>query len=152
MSQYVSTCNLCLCTKLVHNLPLRKLYLLLLSDIRQETISIDFIIKLPKYISFNIMMIVIDSVSKRTYLIPIYIIVIAEVLYTQCLEVTQSFHLCCLGQRTAICYQLYQGIILPTRDQNCFFHSLITPIRWTNRVCQLKFGPIFLAFCKQETK
>ena len=33
-------------------------------------------------------MIVIDSVSKRTYLIPIYIIVIAEVLYTQCLEVT----------------------------------------------------------------
>jgi len=37
-------------------------------DIRWETIRIDFVIKLPEFVNFDIVMIIIDLVSKRTHI------------------------------------------------------------------------------------
>ena len=142
MSQYVSTCNLCLCTKLVHNLPLRKLYLILLSDIRQETMSIDFIIELPKYISFNIMIIVIDSVSKRTYLIPIYIIVIAEgtictmsgsyIVFSLVLSWLEDYNLLPTLPRNYTTYQRSKLFLPQLNNSNQMDKQSVSTKIWTN--------------------
>ena len=75
---YISICNLCLYTKLIQHLPLSKLYPLLVSNIRWEIISIDFIVKLPKSTSFDIIMIVINLMSKKTHFISVYTIVTTE--------------------------------------------------------------------------
>ena len=75
IDQYVNTYNLYLYTKLIHWLPLGKLYLLLLLNVRWKTISIDFIVELPNSIGFDIVITVIYSVSKRTHFISIHITV-----------------------------------------------------------------------------
>ena len=75
---YISICNLCLYTKLTQHLPLNKLYPLLVSNIWWEIISIDFIVKLPKSTSFDIIMIVINSMSKKTHFISTYTTVTTE--------------------------------------------------------------------------
>jgi len=69
--QYISTCNLCLWTKSVYHLPLRELYLLPIPNARWDTIRVNFIIELPESAGFNVVMTVVDLVSKRAHFIPI---------------------------------------------------------------------------------
>ena len=45
-NQYVSTCNLCLQTKLICQLPLGELKLLAVSNTRWNIISVDFVVEL----------------------------------------------------------------------------------------------------------
>jgi len=75
ISQYYNTYNLYLQTKLICYISLRELHLLLVSNTKWKTISIDFIVKLLESIRFNV---VVNSVSKRAYFISTHTMVIVE--------------------------------------------------------------------------
>jgi len=47
-------------------------------DVRWKTISVNFIVELTKFIGFNIVMIIINSVFKRVHFVPIYTMVTIE--------------------------------------------------------------------------
>ena len=47
--KYVSTCDMCLCTKVSHQPPVRELNPLPVPDAPWDTISVDFMVELPEY-------------------------------------------------------------------------------------------------------
>ena len=69
ISQYVKTCNLCLRTKAQCRPPIRELALLPVPEFRWDTISIDFIIELPESDGYDVVMNVVDSMSKMSHFI-----------------------------------------------------------------------------------
>jgi Integrase zinc binding domain/RNase H-like domain found in reverse transcriptase/Chromo (CHRromatin Organisation MOdifier) domain len=69
ISKYVSTCDMCLCTKPSHNPPTRELHPLPVSDAPWDTISVDFIVKLLESEGKDIVMVVVDSVTKRAHFV-----------------------------------------------------------------------------------
>jgi len=71
ISQYISTYDLYLWTKSIHHSSLKDLFLLPISNAKWDTISVDFVIELPEYIEFNIVITVVDLVSMRAYFVPI---------------------------------------------------------------------------------
>jgi len=62
--QYVSTCDLCIRTKLIKQAPVGKLHPLQIPDSQWDTLSVDFIVELSLSSGHNAVMIVVDSVSK----------------------------------------------------------------------------------------
>ena len=78
ISQYVSTCNLCLQMKPWRHFPVSELQLLSMLDAWWNTLSIDFVVELPEPSRHNAIMIVMDSVSKRVHFILMHTIVTAE--------------------------------------------------------------------------
>ena len=76
--QYVSTCDLCLRTKPIRQAPVGELHLLRILDSQWDTLSIDFIMELPLSFRHDVVMTVVDSVSKRAYFILMYTMVTAE--------------------------------------------------------------------------
>jgi len=68
--QYVSTCDLCLRTKLIRQAPVGELHSLQIPDSRWDTLSVDFIVELPLSSGHDAVMTVVDSVSKRAHFIP----------------------------------------------------------------------------------
>ena len=70
ISQYVKTCDLCLWTKVQHRPPIRELALLPVPEFHWDTISVDFIVKLPESHSYDAVMNVVDSMSKMSHFIP----------------------------------------------------------------------------------
>ena len=68
VGKYVSTCDMCLQTKSLHQPPSSKLHPLLIPDTPWDTISVDFIVKLPWSNGWDAVMVVVDSVSKCTHL------------------------------------------------------------------------------------
>jgi len=69
ISQYISTCDLCLWTKPWRHSPVGELQLLSVPDARWDTLSVDFMVELPESSGHDAVMTVIDSVSKRVYFI-----------------------------------------------------------------------------------
>ena len=69
IGQYVKTCDLCLHTKAQQSPPIRELSLLPTPESRWDTISVDFIVKLPESHGYDVIMNVIDSVSKVSHFI-----------------------------------------------------------------------------------
>jgi len=78
IGQYVSTCDLCLRTKLMRQAPVGELHPLQIPDLRWGMLSIDFIVKLPLSSGYNAIMTVVDSVSKQAHFISTHITVTAE--------------------------------------------------------------------------
>ena len=76
--QYVSTCDLCLRTKLIRQAPVGELHPLWILDLRWDTLSVDFIVELPLSSEHNAVMTVVDSVSKRAHFILTHITVTVE--------------------------------------------------------------------------
>ena len=76
IGQYVKTCDLCLHTKAQQHLPVRELSPLPILESCWETISIDFIVKLPESHGYNAIMNVVDLVSKVSVLEPIKTLVL----------------------------------------------------------------------------
>ena len=76
--QYVSTCDLCLRMKLIRQAPVDELYSLWILDLRWDTLSVDFVMKLPFSSRHDAVMTVVDLVSKRAYFIPTHTMVTAE--------------------------------------------------------------------------
>ena len=78
VGQYISTCDLCLQIKPICHLSLRELYLLPVPNIKQETISVDFVVKIYKSVGFNMIITVVDLVSKGAHFILTHTMVTIE--------------------------------------------------------------------------
>jgi len=78
IGQYVSTCDLCLRTKPWWYSPIGELQPLSVPDARWDTLSVDFVVKLPESSGHDAVMTVVDAVSKRVHFIPIHMTVTAE--------------------------------------------------------------------------
>ena len=78
ISQYVSTCNLCLQTKPWQHSPVSELQLLSILNEQWDTLSVDFVVELLESSRHNTVMTVMDSVSKRVHFVPTHTMVIAE--------------------------------------------------------------------------
>ena len=78
IGQYVSTCDLCLQTKPWRHSPVGELQLLSVLDTRWDTLSVDFVVKLPESSGYDAVMTVVDSVSKRVHFVPTHTIVTAK--------------------------------------------------------------------------
>jgi len=78
ISQYVSTCDLCLQTKPWQHSPVGKLQPLSVPDARWDTLSVDFVVELPESSGHDAVMTVVDVVSKRVYFILTHMTVTAE--------------------------------------------------------------------------
>jgi len=62
--QYISTCDLCLRTKLIRQALVGKLYPLQIPNSQWDTLSVDFVVELLLSSGHNAVMIVVDLVSK----------------------------------------------------------------------------------------
>jgi hypothetical protein len=67
---YVKHCDLCNRTKVQRRRPMGELHPSETPDAPWDTISVDFIVKLPESHGYNAIMCVIDSLTKRAYFIP----------------------------------------------------------------------------------
>jgi hypothetical protein len=75
---YVKTCNLCNRTKLQHHQPSGKLHPSETLEEQWDVVSVDFIVELPESQGYDVIMNVIDSVSKRVHCIPTHTMINAE--------------------------------------------------------------------------
>jgi len=64
IGQYVSICDLCLRTKPIRQALVGKLHPLQIPDSRWDTLSMDFVVELPFSSGHDVVMTVVDSVSK----------------------------------------------------------------------------------------
>jgi len=64
IGQYISHCDLCICTKAQCCLPVGELQPLTISEERWDTISIDFILELPESGGYDAIMVAVNSVGK----------------------------------------------------------------------------------------
>jgi len=78
IEQYVSTCDLCLRTKLTRQALVGELHPLRIPDSRWDTLSVDFVVELPFSSRHDAVMTVVDSVSKQVHFIPMHTMVTAE--------------------------------------------------------------------------
>jgi len=69
VGRYVSTCDICLWTKSFRCPPTRELHPLPVPSAPWDTISIDFIVKLPQSAGHDSVMVVVDSVTKRAHFV-----------------------------------------------------------------------------------
>jgi len=74
----VSTCDLCLWTKTWRHSPVGALQLLSVPDARWDTLSVDFVVKLPESSGHDAVMTVVDAVSKRVHFILMHTTVTVE--------------------------------------------------------------------------
>jgi len=78
IGQYVSTCDLYLQTKPWRHSFVGELQLLSVPDARWDTLSIDFMVKLPESSRHDTIITVVDSISKRVHFVPMHITVTVE--------------------------------------------------------------------------
>jgi len=78
IGQYVSTCDLCLRTKLMRQAPVGELHPLWIPDSRWDMLSVDFVVELPSSCGHDTVMTVVDSVLKQVHFIPMHTTVTAE--------------------------------------------------------------------------
>ena len=69
IGKYVSTCDMCLCTKVSCQPPVGELYPLPVPDAPWDTISVDFIVDLPESEEKDAIMVVVGSVTKRGHFV-----------------------------------------------------------------------------------
>ena len=69
IGKYVSTCNMCLQTKSICQPPFRQLHPLPIPDTPWDTISVDFIVELPESNGKDVIMVVVDSVTKQSHFV-----------------------------------------------------------------------------------
>jgi len=78
IGQYVSTCDLYLRTKPIRQAPVGELHPLQIPDSRWDMLSVDFVVELPLSSGHDMVMTVVDSVSKRAHFIPTHMTVTME--------------------------------------------------------------------------
>jgi hypothetical protein len=75
---YVKTCDLCKQTKLQHCWPFGELHTPETPEEEWDVISVNFIIELPDSHGYDVIMNIIDSVSKRVHCIPAHTMINAK--------------------------------------------------------------------------
>jgi len=78
ISQYVSTCDLCLWTKPWQHSPVGELQPLSIPNTQWDMLSVNFVVKLLESSGHDTVMTVMDSVSKRVHFVPMYMTVTAK--------------------------------------------------------------------------
>jgi len=78
IGQYISTCDLCIRTKLIRQAPVGKLHPFQIPDSQWDTLSVDFVVELPLSSGHDIVMTVVDSVLKRAHFILTHTMVTVE--------------------------------------------------------------------------
>jgi len=78
ISQYVSTCDLCLRTKPWRYSPVGELQPLSILDVRWDTLSVNFVVELVESSGHDAIMTVVDSVSKRVHFVSMHTTVTVE--------------------------------------------------------------------------
>ena len=69
IGRYVSTCDMCLCTKASWQSPVGELHLLPIPNAPWDTISVDFIVELLESEGEDTVMVVVDSVTKHGHFV-----------------------------------------------------------------------------------
>jgi hypothetical protein len=69
VGKYVSTCDMCLCTKALCQPPIGKLHPLPVPEAPWDVVSVDFISELPEVNGKDCIMVVVDSVTKRSHFV-----------------------------------------------------------------------------------
>src|SRR6201996_8145517 len=69
IGKYVSTCDMCLHTKSIRQPPTGELHPLPILNVPLDTISVDFITELPESNRKDAIMVVVDSLTKRSHFI-----------------------------------------------------------------------------------
>ena len=69
VGKYVSTCDMCLHTKYIHQPPFRELHPLPVLDAPWDVASVDFIVELPESNRKDAIMVVVDSVTKQSHFV-----------------------------------------------------------------------------------
>jgi len=64
IGQYVSHCDLCMCTKAQCHLPVGELQPLVIPEEHWDTISVDFILELPESGGYDAVIVAVDTVGK----------------------------------------------------------------------------------------
>jgi hypothetical protein len=75
---YIKTCDLCQQTKVQRSLPVGELHLLETLLECWDTLSIDFVVELPKSHGFDTIMVIVDTLGKCTHFILTHMTVTAE--------------------------------------------------------------------------
>jgi hypothetical protein len=75
---YIKTCDLCNRTELQCRRPFGELHPSETPEAPWDMVSVDFIVELPESHGYNVIMNVIDSVTKRTHFIPMHTTINAE--------------------------------------------------------------------------
>jgi hypothetical protein len=75
---YVNTCDLCNWTKVQHQQPISELHPSETPEAPWDVISMDFIVELPESHGYNVIMCVVDSLTKCTHFIPMHTTINAE--------------------------------------------------------------------------
>jgi len=78
IKQYISTCDLCLRTKLIRQALVDELHPLQIPDSQWDMLSVDFVVELPLSSGHDAVMTVVDLVSKQAYFIPTHTTVIVK--------------------------------------------------------------------------
>ena len=69
IGKYISTCDMCLQTKSIRQPPSGQLHLLPILDAPWDTVSVNFIVELLESHRKDVIMVVVDSVTKRSHFI-----------------------------------------------------------------------------------
>ena len=69
IGRYVSTCDMCLCTKVSCQPPVREPHLLCIRNAPWDTISVDSTVELPESEEKDVIMMVVDSITKHGHFI-----------------------------------------------------------------------------------
>jgi len=77
IGKYCKACNLCLQMKAQHHKPMDELYPLPIPENHWDTVSVNFISKLPESHGYDAIMMVVNSTSKHGHFIPTHTMVTA---------------------------------------------------------------------------
>jgi transposase InsO family protein len=75
---YVKHCNLCNRTKVQHRQPFSELHPSETPEAPWDVISVNFIVELPESHGYDVIMNIVDSVTKRAHFIPTHTTIMAE--------------------------------------------------------------------------